>query len=163
VARLDIKQRSAVISECGTYRYELRRVWDESKPLVGWVLLNPSTADAESDDATLRRCMGFAAAWGAGGVVLRNLFALRARDPRRLAQHPDPVGPDNDEHLARAAREDVLTVCGWGARQGSRPFEVVSMLRGHGARLRCLGTTKGGQPRHPLYLPASASLVPYTS
>ena len=79
--------KSAVLSPCWTYRYELTRRWS-SRPLVGWVMLNPSTADAEADDPTVRRCVRFANAWGYGGLVIRNLFALRATDPSELGQLP---------------------------------------------------------------------------
>lgn len=76
--------RSAVISKDGLYRYTLRRVWDESKPLLNFVLLNPSKADAETDDATVRRCIGFAKLWGFGGIVITNLYAYRSTDPKKL-------------------------------------------------------------------------------
>ncbi|MDB5297796.1 MAG: hypothetical protein JWO31_3779 [Phycisphaerales bacterium] len=74
---------AAVLSPCERYRYVLHRWWDESKPAVCWLMLNPSTADAATDDPTIRKCCGFARAWGAGGIAVVNLFALRATDPRR--------------------------------------------------------------------------------
>jgi len=83
--------RSAVLSDCGTYRYSLTRRWSPG-PLLGWVMLNPSRADALVDDPTIRRCVGFARRWGFAGIVVRNLYALRATDPRELSRHPAPVG-----------------------------------------------------------------------
>jgi hypothetical protein len=147
---------SAVLSPCGTYRYELTRRWS-SRSLAGWVMLNPSTADADVDDPTVRRCIGFTKAWGYGGLVIRNLFALRATDPSELDRHADPVGPENDAHLARCQR-DALTVIAWGARGGRRGRDVLELLATHGVRPYRLAVTGNGQPRHPLYL--KASLVP---
>lgn len=150
--------KSAVISQCGTYRYELVRRWSDA-PLVGWVMLNPSTADAEVDDPTIRRCINFAASWAYGGIVVRNLFALRATDPGELDQHPDPVGPENNEYLAHC-RHEVMTVIAWGARGGHRGHTVLDLLTRHGVRPYQLAQTKSAQPRHPLYLPANLRPTP---
>lgn len=146
----------AVLSEDGTYRYSLRRWWAPT-PLVRFIMLNPSTADATVDDPTIRRCMGFARAWGYGGIVVHNLYALRATDPGALLAHPDPIGPDNDEHLRRGASA-ALTVCAWGAHPmaGRRADEVIGLLLGLGDAPHHLGLTKAGAPRHPLYLPRTA-------
>ncbi|WP_329406000.1 DUF1643 domain-containing protein [Nocardia vinacea] len=148
--------KSAVLSPCGTYRYELTRRWSR-QPVVGWVMLNPSTADADIDDPTVRRCIGFAKSWGFGGIVIRNLFALRATDPAELVRHPDPIGPDNDTHLSHCDHED-MTMLAWGAHGGQRGREVLELLARQGIRPYQLATTIDGQPRHPLYL--SAGLVP---
>jgi hypothetical protein len=149
-------QSSAVLSPCGTYRYELTRRWSD-RPLVGWIMLNPSTADADVDDPTVRRCIGFAKTWGYGGLIIRNLFALRATDPSELEQHADPIGPDNDAHLAQC-QHDTLTLVAWGARGGRRGRDVLTLLATHGVRPCRLAVTGNGQPRHPLYL--KAGLVP---
>lgn len=148
---------SAELSDDGVYRYELRRVWGDPDRLVGWIMLNPSTADATTDDPTIRRCMGFARDWGFGGIVVRNLFALRATDPAVLKTHPDPIGPANNYWLLHAAG-DPLTVCAWGVHGvlGGRDAQVGRLLRAGGVHLLHLGLTKGGHPRHPLYLPKLA-------
>jgi hypothetical protein len=149
---------SAVLSECGTYRYELRRTWSTG-PAVGWIMLNPSTADADTDDATIRKCVRYAKAWGYGGIVVRNLYALRSRDPKALKRHDDPVGPDNYAHLGRAAK-DALTVCAWGANADAADVQrAVGSLIVAGVRLHVLALTKDGQPGHPLFLPGH--LRPY--
>src|SRR5262245_13227298 len=109
------QQSSAELSPCGRYRYALTRTWGDPKKVVCWVMLNPSTADADQDDPTIRRCLGFSRAWGAGGLVVVNLFALRATDPDQLRIAADPVGPDNDSHLSTAAF-GRLVVAAWGAR-----------------------------------------------
>lgn len=121
--------------------------------MVGWVMLNPSTADADDDDPTIRRCIGFAKSWKCGGIVVRNLFALRAADPSELDRHPDPVGPENDAYLSRCGCE-CMTVLAWGARGGDRGRAVLETLAGRGINLFQLAATEEGQPRHPLYLKA---------
>ncbi len=156
--------RTAVLSGDGVYRYELRRTWCSLLPTVQWIMLNPSTADATADDASIRRCVGFARAWGRGGIVVRNLFALRATDPRELYHHPDPVGPGNDDALLKgAAMDDTLTVCAWGARGShlGRAAAVCALMARHGLTLHHLGQTKAGQPLHPLYLPGSTTPTKY--
>jgi hypothetical protein len=156
--------RSARLSPDGVYRYELHRIWGDSARLVGWIMLNPSTADADLDDPTIRRCIGFARSWGYGGIVVRNLFALRSTSPTALRGHPDPVGPEND-HWLRAGCSDVgtLTVCAWGVHGSlnDRDQHVTELLRSAGVQLQALGVTKDGAPRHPLYLPGSAIPQPW--
>jgi hypothetical protein len=129
-------------------------------------MLNPSTADALEDDATIRRLAGrngFARREGAGGIVVVNLFALRSTDPRALAKHPDPVGPLADVFIRSAVAQGSGVVVAWGAAPVAveRGKAVVRALAGRGVALSCLGTTSTGQPRHPLYLPKGAVLEPY--
>lgn len=147
-----------------TYRYRLWRVWRRDLPRVAFVMLNPSTADETLLDATVRRCVGFARAWRCGGVEVGNAFALRTTDPRALYTHADPIGPDNDAALLAIARRATFgVVAGWGVHGAalagadgpSRATEVEALL-GRVAELLCLGTTKDGAPRHPLYLAATA-------
>ena len=145
----------ATISECGMYRYWLGRSRDTGDGLVTWIMLNPSTADAEQDDPTIRRCLGFAATWGKRQVVILNIFALRATDPAKLLHAADPVGPENDAALAKA---DGLIVCAWGAAWAERSRRVRLSLASAGLVLHHLGLTKHGHPKHPLYL--RGDLVP---
>lgn len=154
---------TATFSACRTYRYALTRQWND-RPLAVFVMLNPSTADAFTEDATIRRCVGFARSWTAGGILVLNLFALRATDPKLLYGHADPVGPDNDDVIAThlAADEPVgPVIAAWGVHGvlGGRGERVASLLRARGARPLCLGLTKDGHPRHPLYVPASTAAV----
>lgn len=155
--------RGALLSECGTYRYRLWRLWDDLLPVMVWVMLNPSTADAATDDPTLRKCIGFAKARQHGGVILVNLFAYRATDPGMLPKVSDPVGPENDEHIRWAVRAPLLAtvVAAWGADRfaRNRGRHVRTLIRGLGRDLQCLGTSKDGHPRHPLYLPYSTALA----
>ena len=149
-------EKSAVLDESGRYRYRLSRRWEEGDELV-FVLLNPSTADATEDDPTLRRCVGFARRMGFGGLVVVNLFALRATDPRSLATAADPVGPDNDAHILGACEAADRVLLGWGNH---------GLLHGRGEKVwrrlgAChhLGLTARDQPRHPLYLRRDTPLV----
>lgn len=152
---------SATISPCGRYRYQLWRLWDTAKPTAVWVLLNPSIADASQDDPTLRRCVGFARGWDMGGVLIVNLFAARATDPQVLLTMNDPIGPDNDQHIRWATHlPKSRIICGWGAHpmaQRDGRADAVKHLIQWGMAW-CLGTTKDGHPRHPLYLPADTRL-----
>lgn len=153
---------SAVISECGTYRYRLTRQWTPTLPALGWVMLNPSTADNTVNDPTIRRCIAFAKAWGYGGIAVRNLYALRATSPKELATHPDPVGPGNDVALKHVAVTEPVTVLAWGANAPADRAEMVTALLKmqsgvYGTSLAVLGWTKSGAPRHPLYVRADTT------
>lgn len=154
---------TAALTSCGTYRYLLTRLWNPTLPLAAWVMLNPSTADHTTDDPTLRRVTAFTRRFGCGSVAVVNLYALRSTDPAALRHHPDPVGPLNDAFLRHTVAEAGLVVCAWGGSLPSpdRALAVIRVLTRTGARLRCLGTTTSGQPRHPLDLPNTTPLAPY--
>jgi hypothetical protein len=127
------------------------------------VLLNPSTADHDQDDPTIRRVTRFAAGWGFMVLHVVNLFALRSTDPSLLLTAEDPVGPDNDAALRSAAGGADEVLCAWGhagiIRHRSR--EVVPLLRETGKPLTCLGMCANGEPKHPLYVPANTVRIPY--
>lgn len=151
--------RDAFLSPDGVYRWWLRRYWSTA-PLLAIVGLNPSTADATKDDPTIRRCVSFARAWGHGGIEMLNLYAFRSTDPRGLLTAPDPVGPGNDDCL------DIKTkgrrvLCAWGAGGGNRARVVTNNLRALGRELVCLGLTKEGHPRHPLYVRGDTQPMPF--
>ncbi len=157
----------AHISPCGRYRYSLSRSWGlpdmatsaGEAPL--FVMLNPSTADAMKDDTTIRKCIGFATAWGFRCLTVVNVFALRATDPAELYQADDPVGPDNDDAILSAVQSHELIVAAWGTEAIRRDRRRVERVRNIlGPRVRCLGKTKAGHPRHPLYVPYAQPLVP---
>lgn len=150
--------KSAWISECGNYRYNLTRSWDEMRPSVTWIMLNPSTADHEIDDPTIRKCIGFSKQWGYGSLVVVNLLAWRATDPRELSKPEDPIGPKNRFAITQAVRNGHHVIVGWGGKlplklkhvRHMRDFvELYSEKHGHTC---CLGKTKTGEPRHPLML-----------
>lgn len=158
---------TAVMDESRTYRYLLTRIWDTSRPVMTVVMLNPSTADHRQNDPTITRLAGekgFARSFGMGGVVVVNLFALRSTNPRALRDHPDPVGPHNDAFIRQAAATGALVVAAWGTGGvlHDRGLQVTGALSRAGIRLTALGVTSTGQPRHPLYLPGTAPLAPYS-
>jgi len=151
----------AVISADRRYRYYLRRTFDDTLPICGVVMLNPSTADETKLDPTLRRVLGYCRRWGFGGFRIANLFALRATDPRELLTADDPVGPDNDAWLRSLITEVDRVVVGWGTgrypRIGNRWERVAEILAP--AKPVCLATAKDGQPCHPLYQRADLTPV----
>lgn len=158
IADLAGQETGAVLSELGEYRYRLWRRWDQSKMHVLFIMLNPSTADENSDDPTIRRCTSFAHYWGYGGIEVCNLFALRTTDPKLLYKHPDPVGPQNDAYLIEAAHSAHRVVCAWG-NHGlylHRAEEVCQLMRGINQPLDALKLTKKHMPQHPLYLKSDA-------
>lgn len=143
----------ATFSPCGAYRYRLWRYWS-GEPAVLFLMLNPSTADETVNDPTVERCQRRAKAMGAGGLQVANIFALRSTDPGALYAADDPVGPDNDAAILAAARECAQVICAWGVHgeYRGRGNAVLAMLRTAGITPHCLGTTKDGHPRHPLYV-----------
>jgi len=161
-------RRSAHIDPSGRYRYSLRRIWASEAPRLCCVMLNPSTADATTDDPTLRRVMGFARRWGFGGVEVVNLYGLRSRDPRALREATDPVGPGNPAAQRRALGRAGAVLLAWG-RPGGRTEARAAFLR----RLRSvqaqrpelevgvLAWTREREPVHPLYQPAERTLSPW--
>jgi hypothetical protein len=155
----------AVISACGRYRYLLTRRVGPGMRTATFVMLNPSTADAANDDPTIRRCIGFARRWGCGRLVVLNLFAVRATAPADMKRVADPVGPENEAWFDRtlADRGDGPVVCAWGVhgRHRGQDGVVLGWLDGLGISPLCLGSTRGGHPRHPLYLPGGVEPVPF--
>lgn len=144
-------QSDAAFSPCGRYRYKLWRVWDDARPPVLFVMLNPATADATQNDPTIRRCIGFARDWGYGGVRVGNLFAWRTPYPEVLRKAEDPVGRDNDSALHELARGAALVIAAWGVH-GAWGDRAQAFRREFAQPLHALGITKSGEPAHPLRL-----------
>ena len=150
-------ERSATLSDCGRFRFVLRRTWGKG-PTVSWLMLNPSTADAEQDDPTLRRIMDFAAQWGMVGVTVVNVFPFRSSKPTELWRGLDK-GPDSDitaidanvQHIEHAASEGALRMLGFGADVPARyPVALDLALSAFGDGAMCLGTNADGWPLHPM-------------
>lgn len=167
-------QRSAYLSECGVYRYNLVRVWDRALATACFVMLNPSIADAHLDDPTVRKCIGFAHRFGCGSIEVVNLWPYRATHPRDLhaflrargLHHPsDRVNDITIRGVAECAKQTGgVVVCGWGAhgrRYTERQVQVMDILRDSGAPVRALNLLSDGTPQHPLMVPYSAVLKPY--
>jgi hypothetical protein len=129
-------------------------------------MLNPSTADADRDDPTVRRCVGFARRWGCVELAVVNLFAFRATRPADLCAVRDPVGVENCRHVESAVRraKGGFVVFAWGTHGTWRnqDLTVMGWVRGAGVRPLCLGLTKGGHPRHPLYVPYATEPVAFS-
>lgn len=161
-------RNGAVFSPCGRYRYALWRTWSAAMLPTGvaprdgvilWIMANPSTADERSNDPTVRRTLDYSRRWGFLQSEVCNVFAYRSTDPRALKKLADPVGPDNLRQIAKSVQYAKLIVCAWGN---------IGRLHGQGERVRralydrdlyCLGTTKHGEPNHPLYLATETPLV----
>ena len=146
----------------GEYRYTLTRRWDNRLPVMVWCMLNPSTADASIDDPTIRRCIGYAIREGYGSILVVNLMAYRATNPTDCLIQRDPCGPENDDYLRAAARESGGAIAvAWGANAPTQWVDnaLLCFRQGGDPRLRCLGTTKDGNPRHPLYVSGSKVFV----
>jgi hypothetical protein len=172
----------ATISDCGGYRWNLWRVWDDALPLAVFIMLNPSTADGTADDATIRKCMAFARRWLCGGIIVVNLFAKRSTNPDEL-----PYGPlaENDaagaEMFPTRNLREILIACkgylpgddrprsisvvvaAWGShkRIGKQGKLIAERLHAAGIELKCLRKSKAGNPWHPLYVPNATELIPY--
>jgi len=149
----------ALISPCGRYRYALWRRWGTGCGELLVVGLNPSRADADGEDPTVRRCLRYARDWGCSGLRLANLFAWRSPDPGDLRRVPDPLGPEADLWLGRLAAGAALVLAAWGngGRLGGRSQVARRLL----PPLQVLRLTRLGEPAHPLYLPASLRPQPW--
>ena len=143
----------AVYSPCERYRYGLTRVWGQGERVL-FVMLNPSTATESQNDPTVERCERRARALGFGSFAVANIFAFRATDPRVMRAEADPVGPANDASILDLAGQAARIICGWGSHGThlARGAAVEALLRGCGHPLHQLGLTKGGAPKHPLYI-----------
>ena len=171
-ADLSWREGGAVVSPCGRYRYTLHRVWgDDDSRAVTFIMLNPSTADGREDDPTIRRCIGLAKRLGFGRMYVVNLFAFRATDPADLFGHlrygDDTMQPDERTYLLRATADSDTIIAAWGAAGRTlvdreavqkRSEHIREILSIRERTLHCLGRTKSGAPRHPLYLPVDAPL-----
>ena len=152
----------AAFSPCRNYRYMLTRRWGYG-PTLCWVMLNPSTGSAFTDDNTLRRCRTFSQRAGYSGLVVVNIYSLRSTDPAALWSHDDPIGRLGDQFIAEQAGSRTNVIAAWGAHgaRNGRGNQVAAMLTDAGVTLHCLGVTKDGHPKHPLYLADDTPFQPY--
>lgn len=158
-----LMKKGAVIDKTGFYRYSLWREWDIAKSKIVFIMLNPSKADASIDDPTLRRCISFAKFWDYGSLIVVNLFAFRTASPLELKKVDDPVGKQNDRYLKKAIKSADRVVVAWGnnGKLMQRDRLVLELLSKHNIQPHCLGITKSGYPRHPLYVMCSKEPVIY--
>jgi hypothetical protein len=154
---------TAFFSTCKRYRYSLSRTWGVGLEIT-FVMLNPSTADAETNDPTVAKCIRYSKTWGFHRLTVVNLFALRATNPNELYTTDDPIGPCNDEAILDAAERSQTVVCAWGnhGEHLGRGAAIKAMLRYHPAALSYLKMNGTGHPSHPLYLPGDLTPTPWT-
>ena len=154
--------KSAILSSCQKHRLQLWREWDSNLPQVLFIMLNPSTADHEQDDPTLRRCIDFAKQWGYGGLYIGNLYSLRAADPKTLLKVSKFSHIDNCKHVSTMAQQCQLVVCAWGnypiIKKLGIPLNIFKQLN---QKLHCIDLSKTGTPKHPLYLKKSLTPIPF--
>lgn len=156
---------TAIISPCGTYRYRLERHALSGAGAVAWIMVNPSVADATTDDPTIRKVIGFSERLGAGWLIVGNKFAFRATDVRELRTAADPRGPENDAHLERIMQDAATVIVAWGPLaklpdQLRRRWRAVTTIADRvGRTLHCFGTAQDGHPRHPLMLAYETPLI----
>lgn len=163
--------RHASFSSCGQYRFELRRQWVDGPVTrtVTFVMLNPSTADAEQDDPTIRKCIGFAQRWGFEALIVVNVLSYRATKPADIPPYSGmAVGVDNHKWLQSAILESSLIVPAWGRQrtQFTQAYEIARsilhrMTVGSRQPVECLGFNRDGSPKHPLYVPYTAERVTF--
>ena len=153
----------ARLSDCGRYRWFLARSWLVGRGTVCFVMLNPSTADGNIDDRTVRRCVSYGQSWGYQRLTVVNLFGWRSTDPSELYRVSDPVGSENDKWIIQSATTADLLVCAWGIRGQikDQSLKVLDRLVAAGVVPFVLALTDGGFPAHPLYLPARLRPKPF--
>lgn len=159
----------AAFSPCMTYRYDLVRVWDDTLPTFMVIMLNPSTADAEKDDPTTRKCLRYARDNGCGRYVAVNLFAFRSPEPKVMKAHEATSGTIMialcyvEQHIEIAAKSGGPIVVAWG-NDGAHNYEHKAMLdrlKRAGVEPLCFGVNNNGQPKHPTYIANGLPLLPY--
>lgn len=172
--------RRTVLSACRKYRYTLWREWKTQADLLNpptsrsgrwpdhsyamFIGLNPNTADETQDDPTIRKCIGFAKLWGFAGLLMTNLFAFRATQPKDMMAQERAVGEENLAWLHRGAKDAGIVIAAWGTNGSFRHQDrVVESHIKHlaGKQIMCLRTTKDGYPEHPIYVPYETTPKPY--
>ena len=156
---MSIIYKNATFSNCRKYRYSLSRIWDKKKKLVLFIGLNPSTANEEVDDPTIKRCINYVQNWGYGGLIMVNLFAYRVTLPSGLKKVKYPIGEDNDKYIMTLSKKADITVAAWGNNGNlyGRDKQVFDLI----PNLMCLKLNKSGQPAHPLYLKKNIKLTKF--
>ena len=154
---------SAIISDCGLYRYRLERHGLSGSGAVAWIMVNPSTADASQDDATIRSCVRLASGLGYGSIEVVNVFAWRATKPDELLAASDPCGPRNEDIVKAAIRRCYIPICAWGAWPPADEASsyIRNAIRTERRAAFCFGKTKSGAPKHPLYVKSGTLLETY--
>lgn len=158
-------ESGATFDRTRKYRYKLWRKWNEKLPNVVFLMLNPSKADAEKNDQTIRTCIGMATRFGFGSLEVVNLFAFCATYPEELRAAKNPIGKLNDKYILDAVSSAEQVILAWGNHGDirGRSAEVLDLISDYEEKLLCLGATKNAHPRHPLYVPAHIKLKRFAS
>jgi hypothetical protein len=156
-------QAGAIFDSTGRYRYWLWREWRADAPRVGFVMLNPSRADASVDDPTIRRCIRFAQGWGFGRLDVMNLFAYCTAHPQELRCATEPIGHENDAYLVTLSSQVDSLILAWGngGQWQGRDRQVLRLFADVALSPQCLGQTQQQHPKHPLYLKTTTLPQPY--
>jgi len=159
---MNSQESGALFSKDRLYRTLLWRRWQDGPSCV-FIGLNPSTADEATLDPTCTRCMNFAKDWSYCSYQMLNIFALRSTDPRGVYKASDPVGQGNDFQIVQTCKQAALVVCAWGnhGQHLGRASQVIELLKQYKIKAKCLGLTKYGQPKHPLYIKADTKPIPF--
>ena len=148
--------QGAKLDATGKYRYLLERAWswDKAFPSIAFIGLNPSTADADVDDPTIRKCVTLSKNLGFGSLYMLNLFAFRATKPEDMFAADDPIGKWNDEWIRIVTKECEKVIVCWGnyGATNQRDLEVLRLLEENNTEYYAFGINKNGTPKHPLYL-----------
>jgi hypothetical protein len=156
----------AIFSNDRLYRYRLWRIWNPERKRIAFIMLNPSTTEEHPDtnDPTVRRCISFAEAWGYGSLEIGNLYGFRSTNPDALLDMGrTAIGPDNDENIDHMNGVASMTVAAWGEHPAARQRQPkIRHLLEKRHPIYCLGLTKDGYPRHPLYLESTTRPVEWT-
>ena len=139
--------KGALLSEDNKYRYQLSRIWNKDKNLLLFIMNNPSKADEDIDDPTIRKIINYAKLWGYGGILVGNLYAYRSSCPKVLKNINDPIGPDNIKNIKILITLADKVIYAWGFNQKEPKWlcELVDIPY-------CIDISKKGNPKHPLYL-----------
>jgi hypothetical protein len=153
----------ALFSDCKRYRYTLVRQWSHGPKSIAFIGLNPSTADEIKNDPTVAKCIRWAKKWGYNEMWMLNIFAIRSTDPKYLRMVADPIGFGNDTSISHITSKATTIVCCWGTGGEflHRGYRVWHDLLNH-SKTYCLGYTKAGHPRHPLYMSNDTSLQEFS-
>jgi len=149
-------KRHALLSKDKKYRYSLKRIWDNDKPKVLFIMLNPSLADNYQDDPTIRRLIKFAKLYGYGGFYVGNLFSYITSYPKDLVDKDLSFCNKNLKEIRKMISLSKEVVYGWG-----NSFEEPDWLKKIISNPKCFGKNKNKTPKHPLYLSYNHKLVNY--
>eukprot|EP01084_Bolivina_argentea_P270830 460612_1 len=151
-------ERGAIFSQDSQYRYALHRIWDDSKKKVMFIGFNPSTADGQIDDATVKKLIKYCKLWDYGGLYICNLFAFVAKNPLDIDECEHPIGSSNDYYLQKYSVKSDKIIVMWGRQGAFYNNRIQNVLKIFTMRIYCFKLTKNKQPYQPLYLPLNTQL-----